>query len=134
MKHIMRILVLAVLAPSLGFGGVAWASGKPRSNVLELGKKGIVTFRTQSKVGDLTLLPGRYLVQHHTDGPEHFLRFRLLNPVRHDPFSERGGKVRCSLEYLKGKVSQTGAVLSEEDDVYRVIKLRVKGEYVAHVF
>jgi len=144
MKHLKRILVLAALTLSLGFGGAAWASGKARSvlnllvgeqeNRLTVGKKGMVAFRTQTQVGDLTLLPGRYLLQHQAEGSEHFVRFRLLNPVRHDPFSGKGGRVKCSLEYLADTVSQTAVVLSEEDGVDRVIQLRVKGENVAHVF
>ena len=83
MKHLMRILVLAFLGLGLGAGlpqgfragagsGAAvrsplqWVESvlaKEEENVLEVGKKGIVAFRTQTRVGDLTLLPGRYLVQ-----------------------------------------------------------------------
>ena len=40
---------------------------------IKVGKKGDVKFDAETLVGDLRLKPGRYQIQHRTDGPDHFV-------------------------------------------------------------
>lgn len=114
------------------------ASSQERT--LKVGKNGQMSFDTETKVGDLTLKPGRYRFQHRVEGEEHFVHFTqwtAQNPYRP---GESGapkahpGEVHCKVEPLARKVTQTKVSLHKEDGAYRIVRVEVGGENVAHVF
>ncbi len=109
-----------------------------QEQVLKVGKKGEISLSTEAKVGDLTLKPGRYYVQHRVAGSDHFVHFIEL--TKENPYYRGGvpkahpGEVKCSLESLNSKASETAVHLTNEDGVMRVTKIIIRGENVAHVF
>ncbi len=110
-----------------------------RDQVLKVGKNGDVTFSNETKVGDLALKPGRYQLQHRVDGSDHFVHF---TEVTKEPYYKTGGgipkahpgEVKCKLEPLGKKVSQTKVYSTKENGGYRVTRVEVAGENVAHLF
>lgn len=111
-----------------------------QERTLKVGKNGQMTFDTETKVGDLTLKPGRYRFQHRVEGEEHFVHFTqwtAQNPYRP---GETGapkahpGEVHCRLEPLAKRVTQTKVTLQKEGGAYRLVRVEVAGENVAHLF
>ncbi len=111
-----------------------------QEQVLKVGKKGEITFNVETKVGHLTLKPGRYVFQHRVEGSDHFVHFTEV--TKEHPYIRTGGgvakahpgEVKCRLERLKSKVPTTEVHLAKEDGVERVTKIIVRGENAAHVF
>lgn len=99
---------------------------------IKVGKKGDVKFDVETLVGDLRLKPGRYQIQHRTDGPDHFVHFTEVtktgSTVAHP------GEVKCRLETLDHKVSATAVYTRPEGASERVTKVLIGGENVAHLF
>ena len=99
---------------------------------IKVGKKGDVKFDAETLVGDLRLKPGRYQIQHRTDGPDHFVHFKEVtktgSTVAHP------GEVKCRLEMLDHKVSATALHTRAEGASERVTKVLIGGENVAHLF
>ena len=94
---------------------------------MKVGKKGDVTFTQETRVGDLTLKPGRYIFRHRVQGEDHFVSFTT-------PGGEEVGEVKCRLEPLSKKVEATTLYQDPEGGVYRITKIEVGGENVAHLF
>lgn len=113
----------------------------PQEKALKVGKTGDVEFRSATMVGDLMLKPGRYLVQHRTEGADHFVHFtEVTKPL---PYSLGGGEaatkshpgeVRCMLTPLNDKVRSTTVYTTKQGETVRVTKVLIAGENVAHVF
>jgi hypothetical protein len=106
-----------------------------QDDVLKVGKKGVLTLRTDTKVGSVVLEPGRYRFQHRTEGLDHFVRFtRLKDATPYDPFPTRTrGEVEdasCRLEPLNAKARRT-AITTAGGNITRIV---VRGENVAHLF
>jgi hypothetical protein len=165
-KQTMRRTILLF---TLGaFSGLFLATGSAvaqgREQAIKAGKKGVVIFDSETRVGELILKPGSYrlqhrvgasddfvgkaseeevgtsvAVEHHVTGSEHFIHFEALsqsNPYHvHSPTVKgHPGEVECKLEPLGKKVSSTTVFGIKEGDVLRVTKVEVAGENVAHIF
>jgi cold shock CspA family protein len=80
----------------------------------------------------MPLKPGRYKIQHRTDGPDHFVHFTEVtktgSTVAHP------GEVKCRLETLDDKVPYTAVYTRQEGTSARVTKVLIGGENVAHLF
>lgn len=124
---------------------VAWIStGTPAlaahgHDELKVGKTGDISFSTETKVGDVTLEPGRYKFQHRVEGENHFVHFTEWS--KSYPYYETSGapkahpgEVKCKLEPLAKKVSSTTVYTTAEDGARRVTRVEVGGENVAHIF
>jgi hypothetical protein len=106
---------------------------------LKVGKTGDVSFSDETKVGEVTLKPGRYKLQHRVEGEDHFVHFTEWSKPY--PYYEttggpkaHPGEVKCKLEPLAKKVSRTTVWTTAEDGTRRVTRVEVGGENVAHVF
>ncbi len=110
---------------------------------LRVGKSADVAFARDVRVGDVTLKPGRYRLQHRVEGDEHFVRFEALATAA--PSAQktadgvavpagRAGEVKCQLEPLPDKVEETKLHLLNEEGGQRLLKVLIRGENVAHVF
>ena len=99
---------------------------------IKVGKKGDVKFDVETLVGDLRLKPGRYQIQHRTDGPDHFVHFTEVtktgSTVAHP------GEIKCRLETLDEKVPFTAVYTRQEGASERVTKVLIGGENVTHLF
>ncbi len=111
-----------------------------QTRAMKVGKKGDIQFRSDTQVGDLTLKPGRYQIQHRVEGADHFFHFTEVTKANVYG-SDRGGipkahpgEAKCNLEPLEKKVSRTTVYTKQEDGSNRVTRIEVAGENVAHVF
>ncbi len=113
----------------LGTPTVAAAHG----HKIKVGNWGYLTFNKETRVGNLTLPPGRYLFQFRTKGANHFARFSRITWAVTSHYRVVG-EVKCRLEPLSAKVKRTNVQLVHEDGVDRVTRIEVRGENVAHLF
>lgn len=119
----------------------AFAKAADKGQAMKVGKTGRITFTEETKVGDLTLKPGRYIFQHRVEGGDHFVHFtEVTRPDAWGGSTESGGvpkahpgEVKCRLEPLSKKVAATTLWLEHEGGVARVTRIEVAGENVAHV-
>ncbi len=138
MKGNLLRLSLFVTAFSILFLARTFTMAADQEQVLKVGQKGGITLSTETKAGDLTLKPGSYMVQHRVEGSDHFVHF--TERTKEYPYYRSGlpkahpGEVKCRLEPLKAKASQTTVHLMKEDGVMRVTKIIIRGENVAHLF
>lgn len=125
--------LLAVVASLLLFASSA-AKAAEHEHALKVGKNAEITFRTEMKVGDVTLKPGRYQLQHRVDGGDHFVHFTELTkgirPTDTGVPKAHPGEAKCRLESLSKKVARTTIYATAD----RVTKVEVAGENVAHLF
>ena len=136
-KHSWSPLILLVVwALVLGSASALTATEDQTPRV---GKKGDVTFKAETAIGDVTLKPGRYFFQHGVVGDDHFVHFTEVTkplgknaggfPVSHP------GDIKCRLEPLDRKARQTIIIYAAtEGGTQRITRIVIKGENVAHVF
>lgn len=106
---------------------------------LKVGKTGEVDFATETKVGNLTLKPGKYQFQHRVEGSDHFVHFTQVTKV--NPSNQIGGgvpkahpgEVKCKMEPLNKKLTRTTIYSQKENGFSRVTRMEVRGENVAHL-
>ena len=132
------LLSISVAAAALWYAG-AVAIAAEHEHTMKVGKTGEVTFLKETKVGDLTLKPGRYMFQHRVEGSDHFVHFtewtmpiRSVNSTQDVPIAHRG-EVKCAIEPLSKKASQTKIYTTDEGNGARITRVEVEGEDVAHV-
>lgn len=133
-----RSLPALVVAAAMWFFTSGAAAAAEHEHALKVGKTGEVTFSKETKVGDMTLKPGRYKFQHRVEGDDHFVHFtEWTKPY---PAGSTGapkahpGEMKCRIEPLSKKVSQTMVYTVDEGASQRLTKVEVGGENVAHVF
>ena len=139
MKRSRFWLSLAMTITLMLFYGTTLATAAGSEHALKVGKRGEIRLRIETKVGDLTLNPGRYKLKHRVDGADHFVRFTEWTERQHVSGSEGVPKdnsfeVRCTLEPLDAKVRRTTAYKIRDGLVLRLTKVEVRGENVAHLF
>lgn len=106
---------------------------------LKVGRTGEIDFTNQTKVGNLTLQPGKYQFQHRVEGSDHFVHFTQVTKV--NPSSGIGGgvpkahpgEVKCTVEPLSKKISRTTIYSKKENGFSRVTRMEVRGENAAHL-
>ena len=134
MKSGRLLLSIAVAAAALFYTGAAAIAAE---HAVKVGKTGEITFDKETKVGDLTLKPGRYQFQHRVEGSDHFVHFTEWTE-RHPRYpgapKAHPGETKCRLEPLDKKASLTRVRLETEAATQRVVKVEVAGENVAHLF
>ena len=107
--------------------------------VLKVGKTGEIEFANETKVGNLTLKPGKYQFQHRVEGSDHFVHFTQVTKAGLYSGSGGGapkahpGEVKCKVEPLSKKISRTTIYSKKENGFYRVTRLEVRGENAAHL-
>lgn len=135
-------LLVATAMPLFYAGTVAIAAqhehGGQHEKVLKVGKTGEVTFDKETKVGEVTLAPGRYKFQHRVEGSEHFVHFtewtKPHNIGSTGAPKAHPGEIKCRIEPLGKKVSRTAVYTRSEGSLNHVTKVQVGGENVEHIF
>ena len=144
MKNKLLRLLPLIAIPLMVFNGTLSVSARSdhdhgSAQIVKVGKNVDLTFDKETGVGDLTLKPGHYVLQHRVNGTDHFIQFTEWSKGG-NRFSARGvpkahaGDVKCKLESLDKKVKQTAIFTAKEGDAQRIIKVVVAGENVEHVF
>ena len=135
MRKSSLLVILAAVLASLVFVNVAAAADQ---QIIKVGKKGEILLDRVAKIGDITLKPGKYQVQHRVDGQDHFIQFVAFKSSHHPLTAWRGtpdiGGVKCSLETLPAKASYTRVTIDTTGGESRVIRIEIAGENVAHIF
>lgn len=137
MRNSWLLGILAVMVMSLLLVNVAAAADQ---QVIKVGKKGEVMLSEDTQVGDLSLKAGHYQMQHRVEGSDHMIHFTEMRGM-HNPSAPGGptseahsGGVKCRLEPMSAKASQTAVTTSTEGGVRRITRIEIRGENVAHVF
>ena len=107
--------------------------------VIKIGKKGEVIFNQPTQVGDITLSPGHYVLQHRVSGDDHFVKFVSAKAgatmTMTMPMGETTTKeIKCAVEPLNQKVTQTTVHIDTSSGSRKVTRIEIAGENVAHVF
>ena len=140
MKHNRFLLSFCIVAASMLLYVARPPTAAGDEYAMKIGKNAEVTFSSETKVGDITLPPGRYRLQHRVEGSEHFIHFIALS--RSNPYFRSGstvikghpGEVKCRVEPLAKAVSQTAIFTEQESGVSRITRVEIPGENVAHLF
>ena len=140
MKNRWLLLSIAVMVAAMVVLSTTVAAAADQQ-VIKVGKKGEVMLDQETQVGDLTLKPGHYQMQHRVDGEDHMIHFTELKGVHRNPSYQSSptgtahpGEVKCRLEPMNAKASETRVTLSTEGGVRRITRIEIQGENVAHVF
>ena len=156
MKPARYARVAVAAAVVVWVGGTVWAqhhhpapASQPHvakdaaagEQALKVGKKDDVDFDVRTAVGDMTLEPGRYRLQHRVDGADHFVHFtEVTKDIPHHSGTGGGaakahpGEVKCRLEPLDKKASVTRVYRRVEGEGARVTRVIIRGENAAHLF
>ena len=141
-----KALLMVVLGSALLWTiAVAAAPGQKEQN-LTTGKKAEITLTQATKIGDLTLQPGTYLVQHRMSGNDHFMKFTQLKEVQDLNLASEttgwytreerinAGEVKCRVEPAGATNAATSAPVVTQDGSPEITEVAIKGENVLHVF
>lgn len=119
--------ILAVLSGIVGLVMLAGFARAADQQTIKVGKKGEITLDKETKVGDATLMAGKYQIQHRVEGSDHIVVFSSrmgMKPI----------EVKCKLEPLPDKASITKVDVDTVNGERRITRIEIAGENVAHVF
>lgn len=121
--------LLTTAALLLLFPAPSSAEGEQES--MKINKTATVTYRVPHKVGNMTLQPGKYKVEHRADSSgEHHVYFM--------PKDKSGQEVvvpvQCELEPSGKKISTTRTNAVMENGIQRIVRIRIAGNNAAYVF
>ena len=142
MKNRWLVLSTAVMVAAIVMSGITIAAAADQQ-VVKVGKKGDVSFNEPTQVGDITLPPGHYVVQHRVSGEDHFIKFVGAKEMQHAGTSmtttmqmgpTTSKEMKCTIEPLNQKVKQTAVFIDNSSGMRKVTRIEVAGENVAHVF
>ena len=140
-----KTLLLAILGCVLLWTASASALPGPKDTTLKVGKKGEITLTQPTKVGDTTLQPGTYVVQHRVSGNDHFVRFmelKKLTELNVAPESmgwytytqeNNAGEIKCQVKPAGATIEATAVTIATDGGSPRITQVAIKGENVLHV-
>ena len=101
-----------------------------------VGKTGVFTLASATKVGSLTLQPGRYLLQHREErSAGHAMHFVGFSPLYHGGIEpSQRFEQKCKVVPLPAKATRTRIFLVKTNGGEQITRIEIKGENVAHVF
>ena len=133
------LMVLAALTTVVVLNIAVAAAAK--DEVIKVGKKGEIMFNEATQVGDLTLKPGHYRIQHRVDGSDHVVSFTQLMGPHHSASGSMGpmnpnqvGEIKCRVEPMDKRASQTAVTVNTEGGTRRITEIKIAGENVVHLF
>ena len=142
----LKSLLLAILGCALLWNvSAAAAPGQQHDKTMKTGKKGEITLTQPTKIGDTTLQPGTYVVQHRVSGNDHFVRLTELKKLQElMPGGEgagwytytqenNAGEIKCKVEPAGATIEATKVTIATGADSPRITKVAIKGENVLHV-
>lgn len=136
MKNLAKLAFVAIAVAT--FAGSALASEADKLFSGKVAGKAEIWLASKTRFSGFALYPGQYRLEYRVDGSDHtinFVRLRTNNSReatgRHRVMPVR---VRCGIEPLPGRATQTTFFAIAEGDASRALKLEIKGERVAHIF
>ena len=118
---------------------------KDVEKVLRSDKVGEITLTESTMIGNATLEPDTYVIQHRVAGNQHFIRFmqvKALHELNVTPESagwytytesSNAGEINCRLEPMGRVARQTIAHIADEDGMPRITRVAIKGENDWHI-
>jgi hypothetical protein len=133
---ITRITLLVAL--SLGSLSCT-AKGQAAGSKPKAGKKREVVLKESAKIGDTTLEPATYVVQHQVIDERHYVRFQKLVEYRGAHLLPAfkpvdAGLFQCKLEPVLSKFKTTELFIDQMGKDKYITKLEIKGEDAADIF
>ena len=141
-----KALLLAILGGALLWTVSMAAAPGQKEEVMKAGKEGEITLTQPTQVGDITLQPDTYVVQHRAAGNEHFIRFMQIKKL-HDlnvapetagwyTYTEENnvGEIKCRVEPAGATAQATTVDVVNENGVPRITRVQIKGEDDWHIF
>jgi hypothetical protein len=140
-----KALLLAILGCALLWTVSAAAAPGHHDKTMKTGKKGEITLTQPTKLGDTTLQPGTYVVQHRVSGNDHFVRFTELKKLQELMPSGEGagwytytaennaGEIKCQVKPQAGAIAATTVTIATDSGSPRITQVAIKGENVLHV-
>lgn len=119
---------------------------KEKETVLKTGKEGEITLTQPTKVGDVTLQPDTYVVQHRASGNQHFVRFvqlKKLQALNLTPESmgwytyterDKAGEIKCRVEPTGKTFQETMVDVATQGGTPQITRVAIKGEDDWHIF
>lgn len=132
-KTVILVITLAIMSlPVIAqHGGHADGdqAGKKHENKIHVGKRGEISFNTDTRVGDALLPAGAYQFQHIVEGDDHVVVFKKAGT------GKEVVRVKCMIEPLGEKAEQTTIYSAKNAAGENVVRqILVGGENVKHVF
>lgn len=131
-NHLLKFGRVAIIN-SLLLAGITYvfAESSPHQQMqmgqqLKIGKTGTIIFSEPHKLGHVLLPAGKYQMSHRIAGEDHLVQFKRIDG--------RGfGEIKCKVEPLNQKVSDTAITVANEGGTLRIIRIEIAGENVAHL-
>lgn len=137
-KNSLFLTVTAMAGLLLLNAALAFAASQ---SATKIGKQGDIWLSRETKIGDLTLKPGHYEIQHETvNGTQHAFSFQQLgDPDLALQYSDEAtiGEptlVTCKVDSLDVRAKHTSVTTVPDGKEQRITRIEIKGETVAHVF
>ena len=137
MKTVRISLMVLVTLGLLSFAVLAQMS----HSKLEVGKKGEIELKQPTKIGNATLEPATYVVQHRVISDRHYVRFQKMElnemgGLNLEPTFEPtdAGVYACKIEPAPSKFKTTTVLLDHDAQGARITGVEIKGENVVHIF
>ncbi len=138
--------LLAVLGCVLLWRVSSTAALPQEEKVLQSNDEGEIALTQPTKVGELTLQPDTYVVQHRVSEGQHFIRFmqvtkserlrvtRVFSGWYTYTEQNNAGEVKCRMEPLGANVQATTVTIASENGASRITQVMIKGEAAVYVF
>ena len=135
MKIIRFTLMLLVSLDILSVSSIAQIS----NSKLQVGKRGEIVLKEPARIGDTTLEPGTYVIQHRVIADRHYVRFQKLEEVPNldlEPTFEPtdAGTFECKLDPASSKFKTTTVFIDHDAKGAHITKVEIKGENAIHIF
>jgi len=136
----MAITAMLALLAAFSLPALAQHEGAQHSDMVVIGKRGILIFDTPVRVGDNLLKPGDYQIQHVMEGQDHVIVFTRMthagpggNPESRP--TKDVTRLKCRIEPLGEKAKHSGLRLGTNAASEKTVEeVHIKGENVKHVF
>lgn len=138
--------LLSVLGCALLWTVSAASASPQREEVLQSNEEGEIVLTRPTRVGDMTLPPDTYVVQHRVSGGRHFIRFMQVRKSRellltrtytgwytHTKLN-KVAEINCRMEPLGAKVQATTVTIATENGTPRITQVMIKGKAAACAF
>lgn len=149
----LALAVAAVMTPMLfaqeGYYGQqtypAASQEQPATNsspalIIEQQKPPEIKLTEPTRIGDLTLTPGYYVLQYRVHGSNHYIHITKEVTVMEvhpetsmNTYTEDVGDVRCQLEPLNHLAKTTAVKEVQEAKEARITELEIKGTALDHI-
>lgn len=138
-----RVLLLVVVGCALLWSTFAHAQ---EQTLIKGDENGEITLTKPTKVGDITLQPDTYVLQHRDSHGEDSIRFMRVERTQQLRISRaytgwytqteliKAGEIKCRVEQVAAKAQTTMVTVATENGAPRIIKAMIRRKRAIYVF